>query len=647
MRIPDAMVQDLLLGAKLADNKQLEELSEIGKKQKKPLQEVVVEKQVLTETELAKLYADEIDVPFVDLSEVKIPKKVLNEIPERIANKYKAVLFESADKKKKLALDDPDDLQAVDFLTKQFGKNTEIYLATTKDIKAALDEYKGSITSELSKVALEDEEDDDKGEDTVKEEDLAEDSPIAQTVNLIIEYAIKAKASDVHIEPREEYVQVRYRVDGVLRDANKLPRKVMSALVSRIKILSNLKIDEHRAPQDGRFKISLGDDMYALRVSTLPVVDGEKVVMRILDESSDALTLEDLGFWGKSLDDIHGAISQPHGIILVTGPTGSGKSTTLYSVLSKLNTPGVNISTIEDPVEYRIPGVNQTQTNPKAGMTFATGLRALLRQDPNIIMVGEIRDKETAGLAIQAALTGHLVFATLHTNDAATAIPRLLDMGAEPFLIASTVRAVIGQRLVRRLDPDCRETYQPEGKELEDIKEQFKIKDALEKAKASQNERKSRETDADKEKYGGSKVIEPLKVDVDDKSIMEKIEKDPNMVDHSTKEAAKKSNQKNSGKQHESEEVVKEIPKSDNNLTLWRVKDEGDCKTNGYKGRVGIYEVLANSEAIQKLIASNATASDIQRQAIKEGMMTMHQDGFVKAMQGLTSIEEIMRVTRE
>lgn len=645
MRIPDAMVQDLLIDAKLADNKQLEELAEIGKKQKKPLQDVVVEKQVLSETDLAQLYAKEIDVPFVDLSEIKIPKDALKEIPERIAKKYKAVVFEATDKKKKLALDDPDDLQAVDFLTKQFGKETEIYLATTRDIKAALEEYKGSISSELSKVALEDEEDDDDNdEETVKEEDLAEDSPIAQTVNLIIEYAIKAKASDIHIEPREEYVQVRYRVDGVLRDANKLPRKVMSALVSRIKILSNLKIDEHRAPQDGRFKIALGDDMYALRVSTLPVVDGEKVVMRILDESSDALTLEDLGFWGKSLDDILNAISQPHGIILVTGPTGSGKSTTLYSVLSKLNTPGVNISTIEDPVEYRIPGVNQTQTNPKAGMTFATGLRALLRQDPNIIMVGEIRDQETAGLAIQAALTGHLVFATLHTNDAATAIPRLLDMGAEPFLIASTVRAVIGQRLVRRLNPECRETYEPKGKELDDIKEQFHIKDAISKAKAAQDERKARDTEARKNTYSQA-TTEPLKVDIDDKSIMEKIENDPNMVDHSDKN--KNGSSQKANKEHAGEEVVKDIPKSDNDLTLWRVKDTDECKVNGYKGRVGIYEVLANSESIQKLIAANGTASDIQRQAVKEGMMTMHQDGFVKALQGLTSIEEIMRATRE
>jgi len=639
----------LLDNGKLTQEK-LDELIEIGKKQKKALQKVAVEKQIVNENELAQLYANEIDVPFVDLSEVEIPKEVLKQISQRIAEKYNAVLFESNDDVKKLALDDPDDLQAVDFLTKQFGEGTvEIYLATTKDIRGALGDYKGSIGSELSKVVPGDEEEEDTSEE-VSEEDLAEDSPIAQTVNLLIEYAIKAKASDIHIEPREEFLQVRYRVDGVLREANKLPRRVMPALVSRIKILSNLKIDEHRAPQDGRFKITLGENVFALRVSTLPVVDGEKVVMRILDESTEALTLEDLGFWGKSLDDINSAISQPHGIILVTGPTGSGKSTTLYSVLSKLNTPGVNISTIEDPVEYRIPGVNQTQTNPKAGMTFANGLRALLRQDPNIIMIGEIRDGETASLAVQAALTGHLVFATLHTNNAATAIPRLLDMGAEPFLIASTLQVVIGQRLVRRLDTEARESYKPDGKELRNIQETFEIKEAIDKAKQAQKiheETQAKLAKENKENKGSNKVITPLEAEIDDESIVEKLKSDPNMVDRSAEEAAAKQAAKQE-KKHKAEgkEVVEDdIPSSSSGLHLWRVKE--DYEGSGYHGRVGIYEVLRVSEEIQKLISSSATAADIQRRAVDEGMMTMNQDGFVKVLQGLTTIEEIMRVTRE
>lgn len=654
MRIPDAMVQDLLLGAKKATTEELEDMAKMGKAQNKALQEIVLNKQILPEEELARLYAQEIDVPFIELKNVEIDKDVLKKIPEKIAREYKAVLFEASGSKKKLALDDPDDLQAIDFLSKQLGSGVEIYLATSADINAALDNYKGSISSELSKVVPteDDEEEDDEGR--VKEEDLAEDSPIAQTVNLLIEYAIKAKASDIHIEPRDQYVQVRYRVDGVLREANKLPKKVLAALVSRIKILSNLKIDEHRAPQDGRFKISFGDQMYALRVSTLPVVDGEKVVMRILDESSQSLTLDELGFWGKSLDTVRNSISQPHGIVLVTGPTGSGKSTTLFSVLNILNTPGVNISTVEDPVEYRIPGVNQTQVNVKAGMTFANGLRALLRQDPNIIMVGEIRDGETADLAIQAALTGHLVFATLHTNNAATAIPRLLDMGAEPFLIASTVRAVVGQRLVRRLSPEARESYKPTKEELDEIKKNFQIKDAIDKVKEVKKIQEARETqkkESETEKTQKGKVIEPLNPETTDENIIEKIKKDPNIIDRSEVEAkSMKAVEEAIKPEQESveEEIVKnaaDLSTSESNLSLWRVQE--GYEGIGYKGRIGIYEVLDISPKIQQLIASSATADVIQDQAMKEDMMTMQQDGFVKSMQGLTTLEEVLRVTRE
>lgn len=304
-------------------------------------------------------------------------------------------------------------------------------IAPHESILNALDAYRGDVDKELGEVISI--QTDEKKNESLREEDVAEDSPIAKTVNLLLEYAIRSGASDIHIEPREEYIQVRYRVDGVLKEVNRLPRSIANALVSRIKILSNLKIDERRVPQDGRFKIKLGGRQFAFRVSTLPITDGEKVVMRVLNESNEALPLDKLGYWGKSLATINSALEEPNGMILVTGPTGSGKSTSLFSVLSRMNTPDVNISTIEDPVEYKIPGVNQTQTNVKAGMTFASGLRALLRQDPNIIMVGEIRDGETANLGVQAALTGHLVFSTLHTNNAATCLPRLLDMGIEPF----------------------------------------------------------------------------------------------------------------------------------------------------------------------------------------------------------------------
>src|SRR3990167_6521474 len=456
---------------------QLATLRQQAKSDKKPLQDLVLKNNLITEKDLTKLYAEEIDVPFIELNAKEIKREVLRLIPERIARQYNAVAFGVEENGSKLlAMEDPDDIQAINFLQKQLGTDLKVHVATKSNISTALDQYRGNISSELTKVIAPEEQAEEEDEE-VSEEDLAEDSPTAQTVNLLIEYAVKAGASDIHIEPRETYVSIRYRVDGILREANKLPKKVLNSLVSRIKILSNLKIDERRAPQDGRFKVQINDQLFALRVSTLPISDGEKVVMRILDESTKASTLEELGFWGTSLQIINKAIVQPHGMLLVTGPTGSGKSTTLFSVLSILNSPTVNISTVEDPIEYRIPGTNQTQVNPKANMTFANGLRALLRQDPNIIMVGEIRDTETANLAVQAALTGHLVFSTLHTNNAATCLPRLLDMGIEPFLIASTVRAVVAQRLVRRLVPESIESFVPDETTITRVKNVFGISD--------------------------------------------------------------------------------------------------------------------------------------------------------------------------
>lgn len=603
MRISDSLVEKLLTGAEKIKPDQLAALKEQEKAEKKPLQDLAVQNNVISEKDLTKLYAKEIDVPFIELNPKEIKREVLKLIPERVARQYAAVVFGVDEKGTKLlAMEDPDDIQAINFLQKQLGADTKIHVATASNVQAALDQYRGNISSELTKVVSADSEDDEELEEEVSEEDLAEDSPIAQTVNLIIEYAIRSNASDIHIEPRENFVIVRYRVDGVLREANKLPKKVHSALVSRIKILSNLKIDERRAPQDGRFKIQIGSEQYALRVSTLPISEGEKVVMRILSESSKAATLEELGYWGYSLDKINDAIKQPHGMVLVTGPTGSGKSTSLFSVLSLLNKPSVNISTVEDPVEYKIPGANQTQVNPKAGMTFAAGLRALLRQDPNIIMVGEIRDSETAGLGVQAALTGHLVFATLHTNNAATCLPRLLDMNIEPFLIASTVRAVVGQRLVRRLCVDCRQSYEPDAAALKEIDEIFNIKDS-----------------------GVMKTIHEL-----DKQALEGgIGKGANTK--STKDAIP-------------------IGSTDSTIKkLYKIHENGceTCNHTGYKGRMGIYEVLSNSENIQKLIVANSTSEAIQDQAMKEGMITMQLDGFIKALRGQTTIEEILRVTSE
>lgn len=604
MRISDSLVEQLLRDAKKVTDAQLTSLREQEKTEKKPLQDIVVRNGIINEKELTKLYAHEIDIPFIELNAKEIPREVLKLIPERIARQYKVILFGvDDDGSKMLAMEDPDDVQALSFLQKQLGTDLKVHVTPASVINVALDQYRGNVSSELTKVLSPEENAEEEEEEQLDEADLAEDSPIAQTVNLIIEYAIKSGASDIHLEPREGHLVVRYRVDGILKEANKLPKKVHSALVSRIKILSNLKIDERRVPQDGRFKIQVGEGVFALRVSTLPITEGEKVVMRILSESSKAATLEELGYWGKSLDVINQAITQPHGMILVTGPTGSGKSTSLFSTLSLLNRPSVNISTVEDPVEYKIPGANQTQVNPKAGMTFAAGLRALLRQDPNIIMVGEIRDTETAGLAVQAALTGHLVFATLHTNNAATCLPRLLDMGIEPFLIASTVRAVVGQRLVRRLCVDCREVHKPSQIEIDQIAKTFNISDPSYMKYVHGLEKQALQ--------GG--IGKPI--------------------------AGAKANSKTS---------TGDLSTSETSINaLWGAHDKGceSCNHTGYKGRVGIYEVLGNSTSVQAAIVGNATSEKIQTEAITDGMVTMQLDGFIKALRGQTSIEEILRVT--
>ncbi|HRQ86773.1 MAG TPA: GspE/PulE family protein [Candidatus Saccharibacteria bacterium] len=479
MRISDSIIEALLGRANLATPEQLAALKNEAVRSKRTLQDVVIDQQVIDEKSLTKAFAEQENIPYIELDSGKIPNDVLNIIPERVARQYNAVLFKvDEDGVHHLAMEDPDDVQAINFIQKEIGSNAKIYIAPRDSILSALENYRGDVNKELSEVIDIQREDEINDESQVNEQDIAEDSPIAQTVNLILEYAIRSHASDVHIEPREDFVQVRYRIDGVLKEVNRLPRNVMGALVSRIKILSNLKIDERRVPQDGRFKIQVAGRQYALRVSSMPVSDGEKIAMRILDESAEAVSMESLGFWGKGLADLKREIYQPNGIVLMTGPTGSGKSTSLFSILTILNTPNVNIATVEDPVEYKIPGVNQTQTNAKAGMSFANGLRALLRQDPNIIMVGEIRDSETANLAIQAALTGHMVFSTLHTNDAATTLPRLLDMGIEPFLIASTLRSVVGQRLVRKLHIGSRQQYTPTEEEKNEIYRLFGIKSA-------------------------------------------------------------------------------------------------------------------------------------------------------------------------
>ncbi|WLD47078.1 GspE/PulE family protein [Candidatus Nanosynbacter lyticus] len=592
MRISDSSIEKILRQGEVISESQLAELKMEAERTHHSLQTIILEHKILSEVQLGQKIGEYINVPFVTIEPKDIPDDVLKRIPEHIARQYNVVLFAADDNGVlSLAMEDPDDVQALNFIQKEIGYNIKVFLATKNNILDCLENYRGNITDELDEVvSIQSGAESDS--QNVSEEEISENSPIAQTVNLLLEYAIKSGASDIHIEPREDFVQVRYRIDGVLKEVNKLPRNVQGALVSRIKILSNLKIDERRVPQDGRFKIKVSGKQYALRVSTLPIADGEKIVMRILDESNQAVALDSLGYWGLSLSTLKDAMAQPNGMILVTGPTGSGKSTSLFSVLSELNTPDVNISTIEDPVEYKIPGVNQTQTNSKAGMTFASGLRALLRQDPNIIMVGEIRDGETANLGVQAALTGHLVFSTLHTNNAATCLPRLLDMGIEPFLIASTVKAVIGQRLVRRLCMHCRQQYVPDAGELAYIVQMFNLK------QGSMQRLHALEQQAAADKIGGNTPLGSTDVTIQ---------------------------------------------------YLWRPNPEGcdECGHNGFKGRVGIYEVLGISIPIQKMITANATSNEIQQQAINEGMVTMQTDGFVKSLRGVTTLEEVLRATRE
>jgi type IV pilus assembly protein PilB len=607
MHIGDSLVEKILRQNGVNDA-QIGSLRTQAVAEKKPLQDLAIKNNLVSEEDLIKRYSQEIEVPLVELNPKEIKKEDLKTLPERIAKQYRAVVFGIDENGAKLvAMEDPDDVQARNLLQQQLGDNVRIHIATSALLQSALDQYRGendTIGSELNRAMPTVEEVEEiKDDEDVDETNLAEDSPIAQTVNLLIEYGIKSGASDIHIEPREDMVITRYRIDGLLREVDRLPRKILGALISRIKIQSNLKIDEHRAPQDGRFKVQVNQLVYAIRVSTLPIVDGEKAVLRILNESSKAANFEELGFWGMAKERLKHSISQPHGMVLVTGPTGSGKSTTLFSVLSMLNTPTVNISTVEDPVEYRIPGVNQTQVNPIANMTFSNGLRALLRQDPNIIMVGEIRDKETAELGVQAALTGHLVFSTLHTNNAATSLPRLLEMGIEPFLIGSTVRIVVGQRLVRRLCLDCREHYTPDETQIEQLKRSFHLDGPESMARLNKLEAEALENGIGKVDATGTE----LKKEID-------LSTTPTSVHR-----------------------------------LWKAHENGcaTCNHTGYKGRIGIYEVLHNSPPIQKMIVANDTSDNIQLAAIKEGMLTMVIDGFIKALRGETTIEEILRVTSE
>lgn len=549
------------------------EADKLGKK----LENYLIEKKIITEETLYEDTANYYKLPFIDLKNQTIRKDVLFVIPEPVASSHGIIAFDKDATTLKVACLNPNDIEIFEFLKKKTGLEIALSIATPTAISDTIKQYHKSLKAEFD--YLDNKKTKDGLTSTKDLKKLAEDLPVVRIVDTLLEYSVIEGASDIHIEPEEKNITVRYRIDGILRNVMVLPKNVHSGIAARIKILANLKVDEHRLPQDGRFKITTDEYKVAFRVSIIPTFDGEKIVMRLLNEKAQILTLEQLGLQTRPLEKLKRNIAKPNGIILVTGPTGSGKTTTLYTILNILNTPQVNISTIEDPIEYRMPHVNQSQVNAKIGYTFASGLRAFLRQDPDIIMVGEIRDQETAEIAVHAAMTGHLVLSTIHTNDAATTMPRLSEMGVPNFLIGSTVNIIIAQRLVRKICPYCIQSYNLDAEAVEQLEKQLDMKDIL--------------------------------------------------------------------KTLENEKTILSASKGLGALLFYRGKGCKKCNNTGYKGRIGIYEILENSKEMSALILRNATAKEINAQARLEGILTIIEDGFIKAKNGITTLEEVLRVTKE
>lgn len=584
-------VKKQLIEEELINEAELTKHENIAKELKKPLFQYLVDAKKVDAEDLTRVIAGAINLPYVNLNEANIPSETLKLLPREIAERYMAVPLGEMKGRLVVAMLDADNVQAADFLSNKIGRPINVYMASEQGVKAVISQYGEHLddslataikgVSDLPVGEVEDDGDDKKkGSEKKAIKTIVQDSPISKALSAILEFAVKNRASDIHIEPVKEELKIRVRVDGVLREIMRLPKSTEPALVSRIKILSNLKIDEHRIPQDGQFAVKVSDREIDLRIAISPIVWGEQVVIRILDKSGTSLKLEDMGYVGHALKTIRKGIAKPNGMVLTSGPTGSGKSTSMYALIQEIMSDEINIVTLEDPVEYKIEGVNQIQVNSDVGLTFANGLRSILRQDPDVVMVGEIRDAETAQLAVQAALTGHLVFSTLHTNSAAGVLPRLLDMGVEPFLIASTVNTVIGQRLVRRISDD-------------------------------------------KEKYSSNKV-ETEGVHETLKNILPK-----------TKEEVKKV---------ANDLGYQNLPLATQNAyTLFKGKESKDAP-GGYKGRMGLYEVLDVNEVIEQLIIKRATSSEIQHAAQKQGTITMREDGYLKALNGLTTLEEVNRV---
>ncbi len=585
MHNDETQLKSFILDSGLASKKEIEDAEKKAEKNNTSLSRELVSSGALSDDDLRRVQAYTLGIPFVDLKNQRLDFSILSLIPEPIARNQNIVAFKKTSDTLEVAMLDTEDLAAIDFVKKKVGLKILPRLTDSESMKWALMSYQKSLKAEFGDIIQKEATalkplNDKNGDEEIGESDLkklAEDIPVVRIVDTLLKHAIIQDASDIHIEPEENQLLVRYRIDGLLRDAMVLPKNTAAGITARIKVLSSLKLDEKRIPQDGRFKIDSGGEKVSFRVSTLPTYYGEKTVMRLLRESVSGFTLEGLGFHGLGLEQIHKAIKLTTGMILTTGPTGSGKTTTLYTILDIVNTPDVNISTIEDPIEYQMKRINQTQVRPEIGFTFANGMRTLVRQDPDIIMVGEIRDNETAGLAVNAALTGHLVLSTLHTNSAAGAIPRLLDMKVEPFLLVSTLDVVVAQRLIRKL-ADNKEKYFLNKEELEALSTIVSLDRMLEMLKAE-------------------KVIDK-KITTWDK------------------------------------------------VPFWKPKPSSDSE-DGYQSRIGIHEVLKVTETIKDLIMKGATATAIEEQAKRDGMMTMIEDGVFKAAQGITSLEEVLRVVSE
>lgn len=547
----------------------------------KPLLTILTESSVIDLELMTHAIAQVSGVPYVNLTSTIVDQSILSLLPSDIAERFMAVPLAEVQNRLAVAMIDANNVQAVDYLANRIQRPLKVFMASEAGVRHVLDQYKTDLSS--VDVAAQVSQTEAAAEANSDIKTIVQDSPISRALSTILEYAVKSRASDIHIEPLEKALKIRCRIDGVLREVMQLPKSIEPALVSRIKILSNLKIDEHRTPQDGQFAVKVGNKEVDLRIAVSPVVWGEQVVIRLLDKTGNSFDLEEMGYAGRALRTIRKGIKRPNGMVLTSGPTGSGKSTSLYALIKEIKDDTINIVTLEDPVEYKMDGVNQIQVNAEVGLTFASGLRSILRQDPDVVMVGEMRDAETANLGVQAALTGHLVFSTLHTNSAAGVLPRLLDMEIEPFLIASTVNTIIGQRLVRRVAPK-------------------------------------------RDAYWSS----PLET----KSILENV---GHLLPKTKEEVAKIS----------ADLGYKDLPLA-NQTAYTLVKGHDTPSTpRGYSGRAGLYEVMDVSEEIQKMIVERATSAAIQRKAIEQGMVTMRQDGYLKALQGITTLEEVNRVTSD